>query len=732
MPFEVRATKNGARDWQNVTEANVKVNKYWQPVSTGYVKIDGSWELFYSRLKSNVVNFQQTNTNDSITFTWNAATNVQSYQFWVSEKPLGDSTTSFVRQSDINLFENTITTTQKLLLTQGSRTVTGVGTTFTTTLVRNNILYSVIDTVLTEIGRVSSIQSNTQLTLAEPWTGFSITTPGTDMIYQKNNSYTYLTTRERNYVFYLVPIEIVDGSPILGDRSSFISLTTKVASADPITDLSVLTSNPVTGSVTLQWTPSTRYEPNSYRFYDDGGSPYKYGVTGTSGSNIIKIFNQESTQVTSGFSVGWGVTGTGIRSGAVITAINTTNGNVSLSLTNTGTVSGDIRFYPPNINYRNTFSHNSPGVYTKTYPSGPNEIYRIQIEAFNALGEGSGRSNTVQYVYSPNAFFSLARPTLSATISTESGSVAYWSQVNVRWTNRSDDVDFYRIYYKASTSSTWVLHETIDSQSFTNGSRISRAFSPPRVADNEGKTYNIKVLAYGRTDKTVSGAKVIWTQSPVESTNIINYTVGTSATTTTTTSSGTETNNALTASSDSYFSKTTERRSINPRTGDYGPWSAVSFDDGTVSNVQAGINYSAVRQVALRVQERDKFQYTGRIDFSASGIKLASGRSLNTANLRVTESSGTGTYAVDVGNAAINYYSFSDSGNIDRTNDQLYTKLIDSRSKVFINKNAVGLSFFTESTARLIVTYTQRTTTTVPATSGEYTLSNNPWVETIV
>jgi hypothetical protein len=87
---------------------------------------------------------------------------------------------------------------------------------------------------------------------------------------------------------------------------------------------------------------------------------------------------------------------------------------------------------------------------------------------------------------------------------------------------------------------------------------------------------------------------------------------------------------------------------------------------------------------------------------------------------------------VQVGNAAIGYYEWTDSGNIDKTNDQLYRKLIDSRSRVLINKNIVGLSVFNESTARLTVTYTQRTTTTVPATSGEYTLSNNPWVETIV
>jgi hypothetical protein len=735
MPFEVRATKNGARDWQNVTEANVKVNKYWQPVSTGYVKINGAWELFYSRLKSNVINFQKTNTNDSVTFTWNAAPNVQSYQFWLSEKPLGDSTTSFVRQSDINLFQNTITTTQKLLLTQGSRTVTGVGTTFTTTLVRNNILYSVINNVLTEIGMVSSIQSNTSLTLAEAWTGFSITTPGTDMIYQKNNSHTYLTTRERNYVFYLVPIEIVDGSPILGDRSSFISLTTPVASADPITDLRKFSNNPTSGSVTLQWTVTPRYERSSYRFYDDGGSPYQYGVTGNSGSNIIRIFNQESTLTTSGFSVGWGVAGTGIRSGAVITAINTTTGNVSLSLTNTGTVSGDIRFYPPTLNYRSPpFTATTDGKYERTYTAGQNRIYRIQIEAFNALGEGSGRSNIVEYAYTPNAFFSLARPRLTASISTSSGTVAYWSQVNVRWTNRSTDVDFYRIYYKKDTATTWTLDETVNAQSFTDGTTISRAFSPPNVSSNEGETYNIKVLAYGRTDVTAaSGAKIVWTQSPVESTNIINYTVGTAASSTTTITSGTETNNALTASSDSYFTKTTERRVRTQGGGSpYGPWFAFVFDDGFVSNVQAGVNYSAVRQITSSVQERDKFQYTGRLDFSASGITLASNRSLDTARLRVTETSGTGNYFVQVGNAAIGYYEWTDSGNIDRTNDQLYRKLIDSKSRVLIQKSTVGLSFFNENTARLTVEYNQTNKVDVDATSGEYTLSNNPWVETIV
>jgi hypothetical protein len=733
MAFEVRASKNnGARDWQNITEANVKVNKYWQPVSTGYVKVDGSWELFYSRLRSNVINFRETHTNDNITFTWNAAPNVSSYQFWVSVKPLGNLTTSFVRQADIDVSANRITTTQKLLLTQGSRTVTGVGTTFTTTLVRNNILYSVIDTVLTEIGMVSSIQSNTQLTLAEPWTGFSITTPGTNMIYQKNNSYTYSTIRERNYVFYLVPIETVDGAPVVGDKSSFISLTTETAAPEPITDLSKFSASPTSGSVTLQWTPTPRYDTSSYRFYDDGGSPYQYGVTGTSGSNIIRIFNQESTLVTSGFSVGWGVAGTGIRSGATITGINTSTGNVSLSLTNTGAVSGDIRFYPPSINYRSPPFTSLDGKYTRTYSTGANTIYRIQIEAFNTLGEGSGRSNTVEYAYSPNAFFSLARPNLTASISTNAGTTAFWSEINIRWTNRSADVDFYRIYYKASSASTWSLYETIDSQSFTNGSTISRVFSPPNVVNNQGNTYNIKVLAYGLTNKIVSGAKVVWTQSPVESTNIINYTVGTSASSTTTISSGTETNNALT-SSDSFYTRVTERRLRGRRGDDYGDWFTVSGSgiSGTVSNIQAGVSYSSITQVSSLVQERYRFKYTGRGDFSASGIKLASNRTLVSANLRMTESSGTGTYTVDVGNAAINYYSWSDSGNINRTNDQLYTKLLDPNSRVFINKSG-GISNFTQSTARLIVEYTQTNRVDVAATTGTYTSSTNPWVETIV
>jgi hypothetical protein len=732
MAFEVRASKNnGARDWQNITAANVKVNKYWQPVSTGYVKVDGAWELFYSRLKSNVVNLQRTTTNDSVTFTWNAATNVGSYEFWVSEKPLGNITTSFVKQSDIDVSANKITTTQKLLLTQGSKIVTGVGTTFTTTLVRNNILYTVIDSVLTEIGMVSSIQSNTQLTLSQAWTGFSITTPGTDMTYQKNNSYTYSTTRERNYVFYLVPIETVDGSPVLGDKSSFVSLTTPTAPPEPITDLRKFTSNPTTGSVTLQWTPTSRYSTSSYRFYDDGGSPYQFGVTGTSGTNIIRIFNQESTLVTSGFSVGWGVTGTGIRAGATITGINTSTGNVSLSLTNTGTVSGDIRFYPPNINLRNTFS-STDGKYTKIYSTGGNTIYRIQIQAFNTLGEGSGVSNTVEYVYSPNVFFSLARPTLTASINTNAGTTAYWSEVNIIWTNRSTDVDFYRIYYKANAATTWSLYQTIDSQSFTNGSQITRAFSPPSVGANQGSTYNVKVLAYGRTDVLSSGAKVVWTQSPVESTNIINYTVGIAPTSSSTTQSGQKTINALT-SSDTFYTRVTERRVRGRRGEDYGSWFTVSGSgtSGTLNNIQAGVAYSAIDQVNSLTQERYRYNYTGRGDFSASAITLASGQSLSSANLRITESSGTGTYSVDVGNAAINYYSWSDSGNINRTNDQLYTKLIDSRSRVFINKGG-GVSNYTQSTARLIVDYTQRVTTTTPASSGSYTSSNNPWVETIV
>jgi hypothetical protein len=57
--------------------------------------------------------------------------------------------------------------------------------------------------------------------------------------------------------------------------------------------------------------------------------------------------------------------------------------------------------------------------------------------------------------------------------------------------------------------------------------------------------------------------------------------------------------------------------------------------------------------------------------------------------------------------------------------------LLDPNSRVFINKSG-GISNFTQSTARLIVEYTQTNRVDVAATTGTYTSSTNPWVETIV
>ena len=267
MPFNFKTADGFYSTWKEGSAAYVKDEGRWKKVTSGYMKVNGTWEPFFIANKGNVKNLQTVTTNNNITFTWDAAEDIKEYEVWVSKQPRGTLTASYAKVDHLplttpaidNFPSNVVSTTSKIILQNGSKIVTGVSTTFLSTLKVGNILYVTIDSVRTFVGVIASIQSNTSLTLKNNWTGVDIGSPGINMIYQTHNTYTYSTDRESQYYFYFVPIDIND---IPADQSTVVSRTTPDAvPAVPSIVVSTATGPPSgvrTGQATLSWSPDTR------------------------------------------------------------------------------------------------------------------------------------------------------------------------------------------------------------------------------------------------------------------------------------------------------------------------------------------------------------------------------------------------------------------------------------------------------------------------------------------
>ena len=262
MPFNFKTADGFYSTWKEGSAAYIKDEERWKKVTSGYMKVNGVWEPFFVALKGNVKNLQSVTTNDNITFTWDAAEDIKEYEVWVSEKPRGVLTADYAKvdhnlatPSVIDNFpSNVVSTASKIILQNGSKIVTGVSTTFSSTLKVGNILYVTIDSIRTFVGVIASIQSNTSLTLKNNWTGIDIGSPGINMIYQTHNTYTYATDRESQYYFYFVPIDIND---IPADQSTVTSRATPDA-VPPVPNIALGPTNPRTGSATITWSPDVR------------------------------------------------------------------------------------------------------------------------------------------------------------------------------------------------------------------------------------------------------------------------------------------------------------------------------------------------------------------------------------------------------------------------------------------------------------------------------------------
>lgn len=354
------------------------------------------------------------------------------------------------------------------------------------------------------------------------------------------HSYNYITEREKDLYFYIVPI--IGSTP--GFRSGYIFRMTPVGPPPPITDLQFISNDPKNGSFKIRWTPNSRYNISNYNYYDDGGSPYQYTVTGTSGQNTIIVKNQLDVNTTTGIDIGWGVSGTGISAGAKITNINTLTKVITLSANNTSTVSGFIIFYPQ-ITFKNKFS-SSDGTYTKIISGGENVEYKIKIEAFNSLLESSGLSNQVEYQYSPISYVNLFRSKLN-------GTATGWNTLDLSWTGDSANVDHYDLLYTTGT-----VYSPLVAGIAGTSSSASVSFT------SASTLYKIKLVAYA---KTLPG--VIWKKTPVESTTIVNFTTGTPASSSTVRTDGTNTQDYTGTNRRRIVTTVTQTRFGNARTGYY-------------------------------------------------------------------------------------------------------------------------------------------------------------------
>lgn len=264
MPFNFKTDDGFYSTWKEGSAAYIKDELRWKKVTSGYMKVDGSWEPFFVASKGNVVNLQTVTTNNNITFTWDAAEDIKEYEVWVSKQPRAILTANYAKiDHDLgtpsvvdNFPSNVVSTSSKIVLQNGSKTVTGISTTFSSTLKVGNILYVTISSVRTFVGVIASIQSNTSLTLKNAWAGINVDSPGINMIYQTHNTYTYATDRESQYYFYFVPIDIND---IPADQSTVVSRVTP--DAVPTVPVIVVSTGPDgvrTGSATLSWSPDSR------------------------------------------------------------------------------------------------------------------------------------------------------------------------------------------------------------------------------------------------------------------------------------------------------------------------------------------------------------------------------------------------------------------------------------------------------------------------------------------
>jgi hypothetical protein len=670
--------------WKTVNGVRAKVGPGWRNVSVGYTKVDGEWKEVYVRPGPTVRSFRlDPITNNSVTLKWHAGPNVEKSELWIASRVAGSgSSLNYQKALEINSVYVT-PAGQKIILQQGSATITGIGTSFTS-LVPENIVYTELDGVRTLVGTVKSVESNTSLTLKSEWTGISSTDPvaGNVFIYQSNNSYLYNTSRETEYFFYLIPIELVGLERVPGDKSNTIQRITPVGPPPPITDLSLVSQDGRSGTFTLGWTPSPRYKTDSYIYYNDNGST--------------------TTDVTS-----------------AVNSFTSTNGR-----------------------------------YAPTPITGAAKIYAIQIQAFNSLGEGSGKSNTVFYRYAPIISKTLISPKISGSFLPTTNNTSNWNRITVSWTSNPQDHDYYQLWAKPASSpnSAYALVQTVQlNTTDAPGGTKTAAYSGP----SQNTQYDVKIITYANPP----GSGYEWSATPGTSvsSNVIRFKTGQPQITKTetgndikyingtrssmqvtsvfrgTTSLGT----SITYTNNGYVGKTvstsaptygitkvtiTERRTKPARAiWNNQPWVRESYDSDTYvstvcTNSDSGwglITNTSTLQRRRRViytcnplpRTTTTTTYTTEFDFSASAIKLAGGQSLDSSRLTISASR-SGAVNVNVGGT-----NYEENGSVSITRNNIYNKLIVPSNRVRLTRSTDPIIVYSNGVVRVDYSYSYTTTT---------------------
>lgn len=666
--------------WKTVNGVRTKVGPGWRNVSIGYVKVDGEWKEVFVRPGPTVRNFRlDPITNDSVTLKWYAGPNVVRSELWIASRDSGTTTPlSFAKALDIN---STYVTPsgQKIVLNQGSATVTGIGTSFTS-LVPENIIYTQIDGTRTLVGTVKSVESNTSLTLKSEWTGLSTADPvaGDTYIYQTNNSYLYNTNRETQYFFYLIPIEQVGTEEVTGDKSNTIERTTPVGAPPPITNLAFSKNDGQTGTFELSWTPSPRYKTDAYAYYNDGGNAT---------NDITSVVKQPF------------------------------------------------------------FSDN--GRYTPDKIEGPTKTYAIQIQAFNSIGEGSGKSNIIYYKYEPIISKTLISPTISGSFQPVPNT-SNWNTIRISWFSNPADHDYYELWAKPASSPTYTKVSTIN----INTTDVAGTKTATYTGPTQNTQYEVKIITYANPP----AAGYSWSASPGTSvsSNVVKFKTGQPQLTKTVTGNDTKYINGTrstvattvqtrgtqvigqstsyantgyvgqtsTTSPVVYGVTTTTRidRRTKPARVPWGsqPWqfessstsntTSSTCNSGTTTNIITNTSTLQRRRVVtvtctLLPRTTTTTTYITEFDFSASAIKLSGGQSLDLSRLTITAST-SGAVNVNVGGT-----NYSENGSVSITSNNIYNKLIVASNRVRLTRGTTPLIVYSSGVVRVDYSYSYTTTT---------------------
>jgi hypothetical protein len=257
----------GVKDkWTPISTGYTKINGEWKQVKSAYAKVNGQWKEVFSPALNTIQNFKiKSKTADEVVLEWDPNATAETYSVFVSETPQGTYLDPVVTQqtNDFQFLSSqnkvTLTGTGTIALNILSPIVTGTGTSFTSQIVVDEILFATIGGTSTYIGKVKSIESNTKLTLYTDWT-FS-TASGLSFTIYKKNTKTISTNRETNYKFF---VNSLDASNNPGISSSQLTRSTPIRVPDPPV-LTVKFSNATEGTITLAWTRDRR--ATSYDIY---------------------------------------------------------------------------------------------------------------------------------------------------------------------------------------------------------------------------------------------------------------------------------------------------------------------------------------------------------------------------------------------------------------------------------------------------------------------------------